>query len=570
MRKGLGKTALALLLVAGPLGLRLGVAHAQDAPLFDPPRPFDGVPIPANSPVLRIVPLKQINAEDDGERQLDVGGGPDSRPANLPPRFTDETTTPTTTGMTTGTAYFAQFVDHDLTLTRTVMDDHLLFPFVFAYGLVDGSFQNRRTPGFDLDPLYRISPFEYPSSPGNLGPWDASNLRFRRLRGDNNALDFFRGPVGQAIIGDGRNDENGVIAHIHRMFMKLHNVHVDRVIERDGIDEAALELGDEQWSAVFQEARNYTTAYYQGIICNQLALQLVGRTLFDALDDAVHPLGPLEAPHATLEFGACGFRLHTLIPVDVQVGASTFVSPIADRLRDRVSWTYLFGPTAHPAGRLDLAVAAPLRDIVRLFIPGNPIEITLDLAQVNLLRGRETTLPSGEEYLAFLLAELGLEPRTTTTIRNKQVLTPANAAAILDPVDDADLLADLDRGDTDLWAYILVEAELNNGVLGPVGQDIIERTFAGLLIGDDWSLLGGLNDAFTPKQMAFFRSATFERLLDEALPPADVNRDNFVDVLDLIVLLRDLGLRDSPADIDGNGVVDGGDLLLLLEAFGTF
>ncbi len=52
MRKGLGKTALALLLIAGPLGLRLGVAHAQDAPLFDPPRPFDGVPIPSNSPFL--------------------------------------------------------------------------------------------------------------------------------------------------------------------------------------------------------------------------------------------------------------------------------------------------------------------------------------------------------------------------------------------------------------------------------------------------------------------------------------------------------------------------------------
>ncbi len=115
-----------------------------------------------------------------------------------------------------------------------------------------------------------------------------------------------------------------------------------------------------------------------------------------------------------------------------------------------------------------------------------------------------------------------------------------------------------------------MEGELNNGVLGPVGQDIIERNFAGLLIGDDWSLLGALHDAFTPKQMAFFRSATFERLLDEALPPADVNRDNFVDVLDLILLLLDLGLRDSPGDIDGNGVVDGGDLVLLLEAFGTF
>ena len=565
---------LAAVLAVLGAGVLAAPLPAQDAPLFDPPRPFfDGVPVPANSPFLRIVPVEQINSDDDDQRQLDAGGGPDSLPAALPPRFTEVSTTPSTTGMTVGGAYLGQFVDHDLTLTRIVMDEYLVEPFVFAFGLVGGAFENKRTAGFDLDSLYRISPFEYPSTPQTLGPWDASNLRFRMLPTKTGALDFFRGPGGQAIIGDERNDENGVIAHIHRAFMQLHNVQVDKVIAREGIDESSLVLGDPEWTAVFDEARNYTTAYYQGIVCNQLALQLNGRTLFDALDDTIHPLGPIPAPNGMLEFAACAFRLHTVMPVEVPAGPGgpfTFVSPIDEELRNCIPWPYLFGPTAPPAAKIDLATAAPLRDIVDLFIPGNPIVITLDLAQVNVLRGRETSLPSGEEYLGFLLNELGLDPQTTTTVRNKPVLTPANAATILDPTDDADLLADINRGDTDQWAYMLLEAELNGGVLGPVGQDIIERTWAGLLMADDWSLLGQFSDEFTPAQMAFFRSATFERLIDEIGPPADINQDGAVNALDLIDLLFCLGQPAvgpcESADVNGDGAVNALDLIdLLLE-----
>ncbi len=176
-------------------------------------------------------------------------------------------------------------------------------------------------------------------------------------------------------------------------------------------------------------------------------------------------------------------------------------------------------------------------------------------------------LPSGEEYLSFLLEELGLDP-DATVVRGKQVLDPDNATTILDSVSDADLLTDLARGDTDLWAYVLVESRLNNGVLGVVGQDILERNIAGLLLADDWSLLGANSDQFSPMQMAFFTDATFERLLDEILSPADIDRDGRVGILDFLFLLGHWGQSDTAADIDGNGTVGIEDLEILLGEWG--
>jgi hypothetical protein len=563
IRPLLGLPAAALVAVAGAIG---ATASGQDAPLFT--RPFSGVPVDAEEAFGRIVDEQRIGWQDDHLRALDPGAGPAGRPPALGPSFTDQTTTSSTTGMTVGNAYFGQFVSHDVTLTRLRFDEVLVEPFVFRVLEIGGEFINRRTPGLDLDCVYRISPLEFPSQPGSLGPWDLSNLRFRFGTNEHGRPDFIRGPSGIALIGDSRNDENGVVAQIHRAFMKLHNVQVDRIIARDSIDEAGIVFLSQEWWDIFNEARNYTTAYYQGLVANELAAQLAGRTLYDALDDTTHPVGPLAEPVVTLEMAACVFRLHTLVPVEVQVGGNRFMGPVDEALRNGVAWPYLFGPVAPPSGALDLAVAAPLRNIVNLVIPGVVIPITIDLAQVNVLRGREVRLPSGEEYLAMLMEELGLDPPSTTSIRGKTVLTPANAAAILDPTDDADLLADLANGDTDLWAWIQLEAMLNGGMLGPVGQDVLERNWLGLLLADDWSLLGANSDQFTPQQMAFFQSATFVRLLDEIISLADLDRSGHVDVNDFFALLTDWGLPGSPADLDGDGTVGVKDLDILVGEWG--
>lgn len=485
-----------------------GGASAQDAPTFV--RPWDGVPNGRFTAFGRIVPIDQVNWTDDDQRSL--------FPDDLPPRFSEGPTTPSDS-MTVMGAYFGQFIDHDLDFIREEQGDFLLPPFVRA-AFVDqnGDPENRRTAGFDLDPVYGFGPLEGGSG-FTQGHWfDNKGLRFRFGARDDGQIDFLRNIfTDRAKIDDMRNDENGVIGQIHRAFMQLHNATVNRIIKRDQIDEGAMQPGDATWAAVFHEARNYTTAYYQGMVTGEFSTLLTGRSIQDALDDQQYPLTPLPDGKNPVEFAFSMYRLHTIVPEPVRISETEFVSPIDPVLRDGIPWRFLHGPEAPMAGRIDSHVASSLRDIVDLAIPGVPITITMDLIQINVMRGRELKIPSGEEYIAFLLDELNLD-QSTTSIRGKTILRHRNAQTFLDRKNDADLLADLKNGDTDLWAYIMLESHLNNFRLGPVGQDILERTWAGLLLHDPYSILS--NTEFTEDQLAYFEAATMQGLLDLIPRPA--------------------------------------------------
>ncbi len=541
--------AVAVIAFSGP-----ALASSGDAPLFQ--RPFDGVPVPRGDDFGRVLP-----PQSQPTRAL--------QPANLPTRFSESLTTPSSTGMDAGFAYFGQFVDHDLDLSPEDEAEFLLPPFVPRLELdEDGSLHNLRTPGFDLDSVYGFGPLSgFSFDEGWFDLDSGTGLKFKFGDGPAGNLDHLRDPQsGRALIGDFRNDENGLIRQVHLAFMQLHNVKVDQILERDGVDPEALVPGEQDWWDVFNEARNYTIAYYQGIVANEFARHLTGRTLFEALADDVHPLGVLDEPAIPLEFAQAAYRLHTIVPAAIQIDPHTFVSPIDDVLRESVNWKYLFGPYAVPAGRIDSAVPAALRDIVSLAVPGVG-EINLDLAQVNILRGREVGLGSGEDYLAALRAELGL-PSNAPQIRGKLALTPTTGATFLDPVEDAEVLADLSAGVTDVWAYIMLEAELNGGLLGPVGQDIIEKTWLTLLLDDPYSLLGEFSDQYTPAQMQVFRNATIQGLLDEITLEGDLDKDAVVTTTDLALFLGLWNSDEIAADFNNDGFIDSQDLAILLGNWG--
>ena len=125
-----------------------------------------------------------------------------------------------------GFVFLGQFIDHDITLDVTSSlnraADVNLIPDV-------------RTPVLDLDSVYADGPeaSSYLYRRRSLG----SEFKDRFLIGNaKNPLDLQRNSDGIAIIGDPRNDENGIISQLHLLFLRFHNA-VLTAVENEDYDE---------------------------------------------------------------------------------------------------------------------------------------------------------------------------------------------------------------------------------------------------------------------------------------------------------------------------------------------
>ncbi|MGB0723170.1 MAG: peroxidase family protein [Gammaproteobacteria bacterium] len=112
--------------------------------------------------------------------------------------------------------FFAQFIDHDVTLDTTTK--------LHGKELDKGAVQdlpNLRSPSLDLDCVYgfgpEASPFQYDESqPGRL-------LVGSTVDGVHNPNDVPRNEEGRALIGDPRNDENMFVSQLQLLFLRFHN-----------------------------------------------------------------------------------------------------------------------------------------------------------------------------------------------------------------------------------------------------------------------------------------------------------------------------------------------------------
>ncbi|WP_317930494.1 heme peroxidase family protein [Halioxenophilus sp. WMMB6] len=144
-------------------------------------------------------------------------------------------------GIPAGYTFFAQFIDHDITLdTATKLHGGELS------GAEIGKLPNLRSASLDLDCVYGFgpdaSPFQYDSSqPGRM-------LVGSEVEGVENPLDLPRNSEGRALIGDPRNDENLFVSQLQLMFIRFHN---RRLIGRS-----------------FEEAQRDVRYHYQYIVLN--------------------------------------------------------------------------------------------------------------------------------------------------------------------------------------------------------------------------------------------------------------------------------------------------------------
>ncbi|GAA4707213.1 heme peroxidase family protein [Pseudonocardia yuanmonensis] len=420
--------------------------------------------------------------------------------------------------------YWGQFVDHDITAntdrdaTSPVTSITVEHPQPLDRGVVVRELQNLRSPALNLDSVYGDGPFvDRPNANDAAVPYTGVKLTLGRLtpasRGvrippvDDMERDLPRDAAGTALIGDGRNDENLVVAQLHVAFLRFHNAAVDwvRANEPDRISDAE----------VFLRARDLLRWTYQWLVVHDYLRTITAPGVVDTVLTDDFDLLDLEGRggYMPLEFSVAAFRFgHSMVRAGYDWNRN-FGKPGNNGARF-ASFEQLFQftgkarppffgapslPTNWPvewdrmidkdsqdpvrfARRIDTHLALPLGELLNEgeSLPDDPggriATLLKQLARRNLRRGYVLSLPTGQA-VARLLDE---PPLTAEELRE------GSSAEVVQALTDGGLL---DR--TPLWFYLLKEAEVraNGATLGVVGSRIVASTIIGQIRLDRTSYL---------------------------------------------------------------------------------
>jgi len=327
------------------------------------------------------------------------------------------------------------------------------------------------------------------TSAGNMLPFNSSGLE--------NANDARRFPDSSLFLaGDVRANENPELVSLQTLFVREHNR------TAAAIAAANPRLGDEQ---LYQRARQMVIAELQAITWNEFLPALLGPGAIPAWR-GYRP--SLDAGIAN-EFSTAAFRFgHSLLDGEIgrlnNDGTPTPEGPIA--LRDAFFNPSVFDPalpgrrgdidpflksaSAGTAQEVDLKVV----DDVRNFLFGPPGSGGLDLAALNIQRGRDHGLPDYNTARAAY----GL-PRVTSFA---QVTPDATVQRALQAAYGS-------VSNVDLWVGGLAEGHAPGASVGPLFRRIIADQFTRLRDGDRLYYENTLRGA----DLARARSTTLARVI---------------------------------------------------------
>lgn len=355
-----------------------------------------------------------------------------------------------------GFTYLGQFLDHDLTLDRTRLEDA---------NEID-QLVNSRTAKLDLDSMYGGGPTGSPELYDSSG-----RFRFSQPFGFD---DFQRSPEGVAVVPEGRNDENLVIAQIHLAIQKFHNAFIDNGLS-------------------FEAARQSTTRHWQWAVVHEFLPEICGQAAVDEVlsyNGAGKPkvttrwyrpgnrhqaMMPLEFAAAAYRFGHSMVRLAYIMPTGSVTKTQVFNAaqndlhgsrPIPPSLKIDFNNFFSIPGLETPPGRnisrrVDALISRSLYFLpIGSVVPPDPPAVT-SLPERNLLRGKRIGLPSYQD----VARAVGVTPLTNAEL------------GLVDP----------GWGDgSPLWFGILKESEITeNGVrLGPTGARIVAEVILGIIEAD--------------------------------------------------------------------------------------
>ncbi|MDA1237192.1 MAG: hypothetical protein O3A53_20665 [Acidobacteria bacterium] len=282
-----------------------------------------------------------------------------------------------------------------------------------------------------------------------------------------------------AIIGDPRNDDNVIVSQLHASLARIHNLWMQRGVDRG-----------EPWMEAFERVCREMRRHYQWIVLNDFLPRLtgpkvVGETLPAGADPAaerfrgrIFPLSltpaiPVEFSVAALRVGHAMVRdAYVLNERFAQMGPMELFSPdeTAPDLRGgrylpagwEVDWRWFLpiDPAVRPQSSQTIGPRiAPALSRLPGLDPSN-------LALRTLRRGQAYGLPAGQA-VAETMGETPVRPSRR------------------DP----------------LWLYVLYEAEELHGgrCMGPVGGRIVAEVIIGLLAADPQSYVNA-EPGWTPSE----------------------------------------------------------------------
>ncbi len=376
---------------------------------------------------------------------------------------------------------WGQFIDHDISLTEAGRSAEAPIPVPPG----DPDFDPTGS-GAATIPFTRVDPTPTGYQNEITGLLDASMIygsdpgTLDRMRVDGGKLlmteDAYLHLEGTRVFtGDTRAAENVALMSMHTLFTREHNRIVGELARQDP------SLGDDE---LFDAARARVEALVQAVTYNEFLPLLLG-------EDAPGDYAGFDAtvnPQVSVEFSAAVYRLgHTLLSSQLQLIAEDGTGDGEFALRDaffRPGFigehgveSLLRGAATQPAQELDTMLV----EDVRSFLFGAPSEGGLDLASLNIQRGRDVGIASYVE----LREAMGLDPVTSFD----QITSDAGVAGRLQAVYG-------DVGLVDAWVGGLAEDHVAGGMVGETFAAVLTDQFTRLRAGDPmWSEVRGFSQA---------------------------------------------------------------------------
>jgi len=326
--------------------------------------------------------------------------------------------------------------------------------------------------------------------------------------------------------GDPRVNEQTVLCLIHTLLIREHNRIADELFRINP-----------HWSdeTIFQEAKHIVAAMEQHITFNEFLPLVLGKEgiyehqlnlytqgFFDGYDATINPSAASGFTTAAYRFG------HSLLPSTIERWSSTHqyignqkLSEMIQQPYDlfKAGWgdNYLLGMSNQVAQAMDDGITSQVTN--HLFEePGDGFG--LDLAALNIQRGREHGIPSYNRYRKWC----DLKPFLSWSdlngvMRNETIATYARLYESPE--------------DLDLWSAGVSELPLPQRLIGPTFSCIIGRQFHNIRHGDRfWYENPGWPSSFTAEQLDSIRKSSLARIICD-------NTNDVVTIQRRVMLLPD-------------------------------